>query len=283
MKIGAHLWIGEGLIKTIEYCDYLECNCFQIFLSNPRSWKRKYRDKNEINKFKEEIERRKIKPVVVHMPYILNIAEEDKKIREKIINFLEEEIEESVKIGAEYYVVHPGFHKDLTEEKGLKNVVDLLKNFLNAGIKILIENTSGQGTSLGYNFKQLSYILEKLNDNFGICFDTAHAFQSGYNLKKFESVKKYIEKFVDLSYILLIHANDSMTELGSKIDRHEHIGKGRIGKVGFENLIKDEYFGDLPFIIETPKLSLEEDKKNIAILKKIGEKHGKISTRKYRN
>jgi deoxyribonuclease-4 len=86
-----------------------------------------------------------------------------------------------------------------------------------------------------------------------------------------------------LSYILLIHANDSMTELGSKIDRHEHIGKGEIGKVGFENLIKDEYFGDLPFIIETPKLSLEEDKKNIAILKKIGEKYGKISTRKYRN
>jgi len=283
MKIGAHLWIGEGLLKTIEYCDYLECNCFQIFLSNPRSWKRKYRDKKETNKFKEEIEKRKIKPIVVHMPYILNIAEENKKIREKIINFLEDEIEESIKIGAEYYVVHPGFHKDLTEEKGLKNVVDLLKNFLKAGIKILIENTSGQGTSLGYNFKQLSYVLEKLDSNLGICFDTAHAFQSGYNLKKFENVKKYIEKFIDLSYILLIHANDSMTELGSRIDRHEHIGKGRIGKVGFENLIKDGYFGDLPFIIETPKLSLEEDKKNIAILKKIGEKYGKIPTRKYRD
>ena len=278
MKIGAHLWINKGLLKTIEYCNYLKCNCFQIFLSNPRSWKRKYRDIQEINKFKKEIEKRKIHPIVVHMPYILNIAEENKEIKKKIINFLELEIEESIKIGAEYYVLHPGFYRGITEEKGLKNVVDLLKNFLNVGIKILIENTSGQGTSLGYSFKQLSFILENLNDNFGICFDTAHAFQSGYNLKKLEYVKRNIEKFIDLSYILLIHANDSKIKLGLRIDRHEHIGKGKIGVIGFENLIKDEYFGNLPFIIETPKLNLKEDKKNIEILKKIGEKYGKIST-----
>jgi len=276
MKIGAHLWIGGGLLKTVEYCDYLECNCFQIFLSNPRSWKRKYRDKQEIDRFREEIKKRNIHPIVVHMPYILNIAEENEKIKAKIINFLKEEIEESIRIGAEYYILHPGFYKGITEEKGLKNVVSILKNFLNTGIKILIENTAGQGTSLGYNFKQLSYILEKLNSNFGICFDTAHAFQSGYNLKDFENVKKDIEKFVDLSYILLIHANDSKTPIGSRIDRHEHIGKGKIGKVGFENIIKDIYFGNLPFIIETPKLSLKEDKKNIKILRKIGEKYGKI-------
>ncbi len=276
MKIGAHLWIGGGLLKTVEYCDYLECNCFQIFLSNPRRWKRKYRDEQEIDKFKEEIRKREIHPIVVHMPYILNIAEENEKIKAKIINFLKEEIEESIRIGAEYYILHPGFYKGITEEKGLKNVVSILKNFLNTGIKILIENTAGQGTSLGYNFKQLSYILEKLNSNFGICFDTAHAFQSGYNLKDFENVKKDIEKFVDLSYILLIHANDSKTPIGSRIDRHEHIGKGKIGKVGFENIIKDIYFGNLPFIIETPKLSLKEDKKNIKILRKIGEKYGKI-------
>ncbi len=273
MKIGAHLWIGEGLLKILKFCAFLECGCFQIFLSNPRSWKRKYRKKDEIEKFKNEIKKRKIEPVVIHMPYILNLAENDKKIKDKIINFLNMELEESLKIGADFYVLHPGFHKGLGEKKGLDNVIDILKNFKDLKIKILIENTSGQKTSLGHNFSHLKYLIENLKENFGICFDTAHAFQSGYNLKK---IKRDIEKVMDLSYIKLIHANDSKTKLGSRIDRHEHIGKGYIGITGFENLIKDDYFGNLPFIIETPKESLIEDKKNIEILKKIGEKYGKI-------
>ncbi|MCS7181245.1 MAG: deoxyribonuclease IV, partial [bacterium] len=143
-------------------------------------------------------------------------------------------------------------------------------------IKILLENTSGQGSSIGYNFEQLGYILDKLDGNFGICFDTAHFFQAGYNIKKFEIVKKDIEKFINLRYIKLVHANDSETDCGSKVDRHQHIGKGKIGIKGFEEIIKDEYFGSLPFIIETPKLSLKEDERNIRILRRIGEKYGKI-------
>ncbi|MCM8804779.1 MAG: deoxyribonuclease IV [Candidatus Omnitrophica bacterium] len=276
MKIGAHLWTGEGLIKTIEYCDFLKCDCFQIFLSNPRSWKRKKRDKEEIKNFKQEIKKRENKPIVVHMPYILNIAEDNKKLIKKIINFINEEIEESEKIGAEFYVIHPGFHKGNGEKKGIKNVIDLLKSLSKSNIKILVENTSGQGTSLGYKFEHFSTIFEKIDKNLGICFDTAHAFQSGHNLLEFKKVKKDIEKFIDLSYIKLIHANDSKTDCGSRIDRHEHIGKGKIGIKGFEEIIKDEYFGNLPFIIETPKLSLKEDKENIEILRRIGEKYGKI-------
>jgi deoxyribonuclease-4 len=276
MLIGAHLWIGEGLLKTIEYCNYLECNCFQIFLSNPRSWERKYREEFEISQFKEKIEKNKIKPVVVHMPYILNIAEEDKKIKRKIIKFIEEEFVECEKLKVDFYVIHPGFHKGIGEKRGIENIINLLKNFSSRNIKILLENTSGQGTSLGYKFEHFSFLIEKLGNNFGICFDTAHAFQAGYNLKKFEDVKKNIEKFIPLSYILLIHANDSKTPVGSKIDRHEHIGKGKIGVEGFKSIIKDEYFGNLPYIIETPKLTLDEDKRNIKILKEIGEKYGKI-------
>ncbi len=276
MKLGAHLWIGEGLLKIIEYCDFLKCDCFQIFLSNPRSWKIKKREKVEIKRFKEEIKMRNIRPIVVHMPYILNLAENEGKIRKKIMDIFEIELEESFGIGADFYVIHPGFHKGLGERKGLENVMKLLKNFLNNKIRILIENTSGQGTSLGYNFFHLKYLIENLNENFGICFDTAHAFQAGYNLINFKKVKKDIEKFMDLGYIKLVHANDSKTKLGSRIDRHEHIGKGYIGTKGFENLIKDEYFGNLPFIIETPKLNLYEDKKNIEILRRIGEKYGKV-------
>ncbi|MFN4227048.1 MAG: deoxyribonuclease IV [Candidatus Ratteibacteria bacterium] len=276
MKIGAHLWIGEGLDKVIEFCEYLNSNCFQIFLSNPRSWKRKEREEQEIERFKQSIKKKKIKPVVVHMPYILNIAENEIKKRKEIINLLEKELEESEKLDVDFYVVHPGFHKGQGEKKGFKNVIDSLKKITNSKIKILIENTSGQGTSLGYKFDHFSLIFEKIGNNYGICFDSAHAFQAGYNLRKFDEVKKNIEKFIPLSYILLIHANDSKTELNSKKDRHEHIGKGKIGIKGFEQIIKDDYFGNLPFIIETPKVSLKEDKRNIEIIKKIGEKYGKV-------
>ncbi|MCM8767658.1 MAG: deoxyribonuclease IV [Candidatus Omnitrophica bacterium] len=276
MKVGAHLWIGEGLAKVIEFCEYLESNCLQIFLSNPRSWKSKIRKEEEIEKFTQSIKKRKIKPVVIHMPYILNIAVSKVKEKNKIINFLEKQLEESEKINADFYVIHPGFHKGNGEKNGMKNVVDLLKNLPKFNIKILIENTSGQGTSLGYKFEHFSFLFEKIGNDYGICFDTAHAFQAGYNLKEFDKVKKDIEKFIPLSYILLIHANDSKTELNSKKDRHEHIGKGKIGIKGFTQIIKDDYFGNLPFIIETPKVSLKEDKRNIEIIKKIGEKYGKI-------
>ncbi|MCM8810251.1 MAG: deoxyribonuclease IV [Candidatus Omnitrophica bacterium] len=276
MKVGAHLWIGEGLARVIEFCEYLESNCLQIFLSNPRSWKSKIRKEEEIEKFTQSIKKRKIKPVVIHMPYILNIAVSKVKEKNKIINFLEKQLEESEKINADFYVIHPGFHKGNGEKNGMKNVVDLLKNLPKFNIKILIENTSGQGTSLGYKFEHFSFLFEKIGNDYGICFDTAHAFQAGYNLKEFDKVKKDIEKFIPLSYILLIHANDSKTELNSKKDRHEHIGKGKIGIKGFTQIIKDDYFGNLPFIIETPKVSLKEDKRNIEIIKKIGEKYGKI-------
>ncbi|MCM8819051.1 MAG: deoxyribonuclease IV [Candidatus Omnitrophica bacterium] len=276
MKVGAHLWIGEGFLKVIEYSDYLKCDCFQIFLSNPRSWKRKKRSIEEIENFKKEIKNRKIAPVVVHMPYILNIAEDNKILRRKIIKFIENEIEESKKIGAHFYVIHPGFLKGMEEKKGIKNTTEVLKNFKNIELTILLENTSGQGTSLGYSFKQMGYILSGLEENFGICFDTAHAFQAGYNILEFEKVKEDIEKFIDLRYIKLLHANDSKTTIGSRIDRHQHIGKGKIGIKGFEEIIKDQYFGNLPFIIETPKLSLKDDERNIKILRKIGEKYGKV-------
>ncbi|HOK57282.1 MAG TPA: deoxyribonuclease IV [bacterium] len=276
MRVGAHLWIGEGIEKTLEYCEYLGCNCFQIFLSNPRSWKRKEKSIEEIIRFREKIKLKKIKPIVIHMPYILNVAENNIKEKKKIVQLLEKEIEESENLKADFYVLHPGFHKGIGEKKGIENVINTLKNFSISKIKILLENTSGQGTSIGYKFEHFSFLFDRLGDNFGVCFDTAHAFQSGYNLKNFEKVKENIEKFIPLSYILLIHANDSKTELNSKTDRHEHIGKGKIGIKGFEEIIKDEYFGNLSYIIETPKLSLKEDKKNIEILKKIGEKYGKI-------
>jgi len=279
VKLGAHIWIGEGLLKTIEVAEYLGCDCFQIFLHNPRSWEIKKRNRDEIIEFRKVLKEKGIEMVVVHMPYILNLSSPDKEISLLTMKKLEKEIEESEEIGASYYVIHPGSHKGEGIESGWKRLVNNLKKFKDAKVKILIENTSGQGNLLGSRWEEFKYAVEKLDGDIGICFDTAHAFQSGYRINTqngLENMKKEIEKNFPLGYIHLIHANDSATECGSKKDRHYHIGKGFIGMEGFESIIKDGFFGNLPFIIETPKSTIEKDKENLRILRKIGEKYGKV-------
>jgi len=276
MRTGAHIWIGKGLDETIKIIDYLECDCFQIFLHNPRSWERKKRNKEEIVKFKKEIKKRKIFPFVIHMPYLLNLSSSDKKIFKRSVNLLEREIEEAEEYSADYYVVHPGSNPD--RKKGVKNLCSVFKNFKSRKIKILVENTSGSGNHLCGNLDEFKYILDKVENTF-FCFDTAHAFQYGYKLNSksgFNEMVEKIEKNSLLDYILLIHANDSLTKQGSKIDRHQHIGKGYIGIKGFELLIRHQYFGNLPYIIETPKETIGQDKRNLKLLRQIGVKYGKI-------
>lgn len=279
MKVGVHLWTGEGLKKTIEHCDYLKCDCFQIFLHSPRKWERKRRGKKEVEEFKKELSKRKIHPFVVHMPYLINLASPYKNVRYNSLKLLEREIEEAEITGAHFYVIHPGSHKGDGKKNGWRRVCGGLKKIVGSKTKILIENTAGQGNSLGEKLEEFKVLIDCFGDKIGFCIDTAHLFQAGYNFKEkegFYEMKEEIEKNLSLGYILLIHANDSATACGSKIDRHQHIGKGYIGMEGFEKFIKDEYFGNLPFIIETPKESLKQDKKNIEVLRKIGVHYGKI-------
>lgn len=276
MKVGAHLWIDKGILKTIQDCDFLKCDCFQIFSHSPRNWEFFPREKELTEEFKQEVKKRKIKPIIVHASYLINLAVEKKEIKKRTLKLLEREIVESKNLGADYYVIHPGFHKGSGIKKGWDTVCENIKDYIEE-IFILFENTSGAGTSLGSKFEEFLFLIEKFDKKVGICFDTAHAFQAGYDIKKkFDYVMEGIEKFFSLGYILLIHANDSGVNLGLKLDRHQHIGKGYIGIEGFENLIKNEYFGNLPYIIETPKETLEQDRENIEILRKIGKKYGKI-------
>jgi len=136
MRTGAHIWIGKGLDETVRIIDYLECDCFQIFLHNPRSWERKKRNKKEVVKFKKEIKKRKIFPFVIHMPYLLNLSSSDKKIFKRSVNLFEREIEEAEEYSADYYVIHPGSNPD--RKNGIKNLCSVLKNFKSRKIKILV-------------------------------------------------------------------------------------------------------------------------------------------------
>lgn len=276
MKTGAHIWTGKGLKETLKIIEFLGCDCFQIFLHNPRQWKRKKRDKKEVDFVKREIKKRRKKPFVIHMPYLLNLASENEDIFNKSLHLLKEEIEEGEEYNADYYVIHPGSNPD--KKKGLEKLCYALNKIKRKKIKILIENTSGGGNHLCGDIDDFKYILDRV-ENIGFCLDTAHAFQYGYRLNTkngFFYMLEKIEKNSTLSYILLVHANDSLTECGSKNDRHQHIGKGYLGIKAFELFIKNYYFGNLPFIIETPKETIEQDRINLEILKKIGAKYGKI-------
>jgi len=279
MKIGAHLLTGKGLSRTLEEARSLGCGCMQVFLHNPRGWQRKKREAGELAYFKKEAGRMGISPVAIHMPYLVNLATPDRDIISKSLKVIELELGEAAEMGASYYVIHPGSHRGAGIKRGLDSVVRNLKSFSGSKVKILLENTAGQGSSVGSRWSELGYIIEKLGGNAGVCLDTAHAFEAGYDIMRpnsFKTMKEEIERNFGLRYILMVHANDSLTLKGSKSDRHQHIGRGYIGLKGFENLIGDDFFGELPYIIETPKGSLKDDAENMKKLKEMGEKHGKV-------
>ncbi len=281
MRIGAHIWIGEGLEKAVDTAETLGCGCFQMFLQNPRSWNRRKRPDEEITAFRKSIKKSNIKPVVVHMPYILNLASPDRKIAGMSQALFEKEMMEAENIGADYYVIHPGSHRGAGIETGIKNLAASLGPFAGSVPKILLENTAGQGNTIGGRWEEFIYLFEKFGKDIGLCFDTAHAFQSGYNIKDEENLREMLDVIdgkLASGAILLIHANDSASPLGSGLDRHQHIGRGFLGKDSFELLVKDAYCGTLPFIIETPKSEINSDRKNIEILKKMGMKYGKINS-----
>ncbi|MCM8816979.1 MAG: deoxyribonuclease IV [Candidatus Omnitrophica bacterium] len=269
MKIGAHIWIGAGLKKAAEMAVNLGCECIQIFLHNPRSWKIFPRSNYEMANFAKFLKKKDIQPLAIHMPYLVNLASSDKEILRLSIKRLEIELEESEKIGASFYIVHPG--SNTSKIGGLKQISKILRNFESTKTKILIENTAGQGNTIGGSWEDFGYIFQNLK-NFGVCFDTAHAFVSGNDFRKkhgFEKMLREMEKYFPLNLICIVHANDTLSESGSKTDRHQHLGKGLIGVKGFKNLLNDKHFSTLPFIIETPKGSLEDDRKNLNWLSKL--------------
>jgi deoxyribonuclease IV len=281
MKIGSHILIGGGLEKSIEVAEMLGCNCFQFFLQNPRSWERRKRLDAELSNFRIKREKSNLSPLVVHMPYLMNLASTERKILLMSQRLLEREMTEAEAIGADFYVVHPGSHKGTGVETGVKNLASSLKPFAGVTPKILLENTAGQGSTIGGSWEDLGYLFETFGNGIGICLDTAHAFEAGYDIRREEvlnEMKKKIGKILGLHNLLLIHANDSASPLGSRLDRHQHISEGYLGKKAFELLVKDEYFGTLPFIIETPKSDATSDKKNLRVLKELGVRYKKLTS-----
>jgi len=265
MRIGFHISIARGFDWTLREADRLGCEVIQIFLRNPRSWKRKILTDNDHEAFQKLIDEI---PVFAHLTYLPNLAkiEESKQNMEGLIH----EVELCVELGLNAIVVHCGAHHD--KAKGIKMLTKAINYVISEyNIDIIMENSAGQGNSLGSNFEELSMIYEMIEnkEKIFLCIDTAHLFASGYDIRTNESwqnVVAIIENRFGTDKIGLFHLNDSKTGLASRTDRHWHIGKGLIGSDAFKIIINDIRFKNLMGVMETPKVNYM-DEENMKVMR----------------
>jgi len=275
LLIGAHMSIGGGFFNSLYLGKELGCTTIQIFTKSANQWKAKELTQKDINKFKQAQKETQITPVVGHDSYLINIGSNDKELLQKSREALLLELTRSEKLGLSYLVMHPGSNAD--EKEGIKRIADSLSwvhsKSKNYKVKICLETTAGQGNTLGYRFEQIVRIIDLTQENqrLGVCYDTAHTFEAGYDIrgkKAYGETFRLLDKIVGLNRLKVIHLNDSKKDLGSRVDRHEHIGKGFIGLEAFGLILNDKRFEKIPKILETPKED-DWDEKNLATLRKL--------------
>lgn len=278
MRIGVHCSIAKGLLGALEEAESLDCQTIQFFTRSPRVWHKREIDNSEIKKFKERQKFLDIFPLTLHTPYLPNLCSQDKRLYQHSLKVFIEDLEYAGILDADYLAFHPGSYSEgSAPEEGCKQLSDAL-NYLLRKIKnkvvILIENSAGGGRRICWNFQEIGSVIEKIKEkeHVGICFDTCHAYVAGYEISTKEKLEKTIDeidKFIGLDKIKLLHTNDSKKPLGSKIDRHEHIGKGYIGLEGFRLILNHPVFKKLPAILETPRENSSADRKNLSLLRSL--------------
>jgi len=276
MKFGAHVSIAGGINKAPKRAYDLGCECFQIFSRSPRGGKPPELRDELVESFFDECAKYNIDQYYIHTPYYINLCSEKEELRESSIKIIREELLRGSKLGAKCIMTHLGSSKDTGRKQAVKLVIESLKRVAgssNFSTQLLLENTAGQGATVGDSFEELADILEGLRGfDIGICIDTAHLFAAGYDIRsedKFKETLNQISNTVGFEKIKLFHGNDSKIGLGERKDRHEHIGKGKIGINGFKNIIDNPTFENINMIVETPPDKVSEDLK---VLKKLRDK-----------
>ena len=271
MRLGAHMSAAGGLHKAYERGRETGCETMLIFTKSNRQWNAKPLTDEEIAQFKAATaEYSDIHPTAVHASYLINIGSSDKALWEKSFGSLKVEVERCEALEIPYLTFHPGAHVGEGEDVGLANIARALQRLLEetAGFKTIVclENMAGTGTTLGYKFEHLGYLLEEGqkkggNGRLGVCFDTCHALAAGYDIRTPETYAATMAEFdsvVGLENIRCFHFNDSKYELGERKDRHDHIGDGYVGSQGFANFVNDSRWADYPAHLETPKTETDE-------------------------
>ena len=277
--LGAHTSTAGGVSKSVERAEKLGFTAMQIFTKNNNRWFANPLDEEEIKRFKDKLKKSHIKFVVSHDSYLINLCASNNEILEKSRKALADELERCELLEIPYLNFHPGSHTGRREEDGLKVIAESL-NIVHEKTKdfkvgSMLELTAGQGTALGYRFEHIARLIELIEDKvrMSVCIDTAHIFAAGYDIrspKEYEKTIKEFDSIIGLSRLRCFHMNDSKRELGSRVDRHEHIGKGFIGKEGFRNIMYDKKLVKIPKILETPKGKEQlEDLENLKVLRSL--------------
>jgi deoxyribonuclease-4 len=279
LLIGAHMSISGGVFNAILSGEELGCTTIQIFTKNNNQWKAKELTSAEVEQFFEEQKRTNISPIVGHNGYLINLASPKNDVFALSQESMLVELQRAEKLSLPYLVMHPGSHLDSGEKEGIKKIAGAINRLhqKTSGykVKICLETTAGQGSTLGYKFEQLAQIIDlvKENQRLGVAYDTCHTFAAGYDIrtkKAYADTFKEFDKVIGLSRLMVFHLNDAIKELDSRVDRHTHIGEGKIGLEGFRLLMNDKRWEKIPKILETPKEGgMERDIKNLSVLRSL--------------
>ena len=266
MKFGAHVSIAGGIENAPLRARQLGCECFQMFTRSPRGGRPPELEDRLLEAFFLNCSEVSISDYYVHTPYFINLASGKEDLREKSVDLVREELERSSTLGVKYMMTHIGSSKGLQREAAVENVVDSVLRILgdySGTTQLLLENTAGQGDTIGASFEEISLILKRVAyDDLGVCIDTAHMFASGYDIRTREGVEELVERIgaaFALGTVKLVHANDSKAEFNSSKDRHEHIGEGKIGIDCFSAMIGHPFFENLDMIVEMPPPEVSKD------------------------
>jgi deoxyribonuclease IV len=275
-----HLSTVGGVFTAAERAHAMGANTFQIFSSSPRMWRPSKISAGHCNQMKKLRAEYDCSPLVIHASYLINLCSQTEAVRRNSIVAFRGEVERALALGAEYLVLHPGSWKGLTREQGLELAAESIETaiaglaFDNCGFRILIENTAGAEFSLGGSFDQVGELVRHLESvaPVGVCLDTCHTHVAGYNLVTldgYESTIAQIDEVIGLDRIKVWHMNDAKAEFGSKLDRHEHIGEGTIGREPFRRLLNDARFTHCAFIAETPVDEEGDQERDLLALKSL--------------
>ncbi len=260
--LGAHMSIAGGYFRAVELAGHCGCDCVQLFTKNNNQWRAKELSDDDVNRFQDTLARLGVGHPISHSSYLINLASPDDSVWAKSVEAFRVELLRAEKLGIRYVVLHPGAFTTSSQEAGIRRVIEALDSIHrrepNLRVKTLVENTAGQGTCLGWRFEQVAAIADGVAEpeRVGVCIDTCHVFAAGYPLTtqdEYEQTIAELERAIGLSRVKAIHVNDSKQGLGSRVDRHEHIGRGKLGLDAFRHLLNDPRLSHVPMYLETAK------------------------------
>lgn len=275
--LGAHMSIAGGVHTAIERAMKIGCTTMQLFVKNNNQWKGKPLSDEDVSTYKELRSKSTLGPIAAHDTYLINLCAVDPDILTKSRVALKDEFDRCERLGIDYLNFHPGSHMGAGESDGIRRIaesINIVHEQTNGyRVRSVLETTAGQGTAIGYRFEQLRAIIDHVEERerMAVCVDTCHVFAAGYDLvsdRGYEETFRAFDDIVGLDRLVMFHVNDSKRERASRVDRHEHIGKGMIGKKGFAHLMNDHRFDAIPKILETAKgPEMREDVRNMRTLR----------------